>query len=147
MCFGFMKYKQIKKWKKILFCFTLQKSLLFGLFVIAAVGADVSHLKGYDYTPPNPAFHDEKSLPISPPAQPVKPQPEKQYLPPQVSPQPQVSFLPTIHITNKIVTYTTQNRHLKQNQFNKRTFHQNLLQSFQLLQHQNVNKLQFFLLK
>lgn len=47
----------------------LQKVFIFGLAIIAAVSADVSHLaeKGYNYPEPNPSFHDELSQPIAPP--------------------------------------------------------------------------------
>lgn len=59
------------------FAVFLQKLFLVGLAVIAAVGADVSHLSenGYNYPQPSKSFSDELS-------QQPQPSNNQQYLPP-----------------------------------------------------------------
>lgn len=47
----------------------MQKLLVFGVALIVAISADVSHLKqnsGYHYPGAQPGFHDELSVPIAP---------------------------------------------------------------------------------
>lgn len=68
----------------LVYCLNLQKSFLVGLAIIAAVGADVSHLasqQGYNYEQPSPSFNDVAAV-----------LPENDYLPPQQGELKSVSF-------------------------------------------------------
>lgn len=79
----------------------MQKFFIVAFAIVAAVSADVSHLKGYDYPQPNPSFNDEiLSAPAASQEAPQviqqEAQPQQQYLPPTPVSIPEAPILVSV---------------------------------------------------